>query len=323
VRRIDSDDAETGPLSAVYGRDSYGRMWSVGEGENGVQNLASGGLTPPEKKAAFQVRMNVEAFVEHFRPDHCLFYTQTALPGTGPKEFGRRINSFLRHRSAWMRGFIRVTEPQPLNGMSPHHHNLSGVDFDVRPEEFDWDSFALSAAAWKGKDWGTFKKARAAYVESAAPELRELWKMNRPEYLAKGYGLGRAEFLPVRKFGAIPEYLGKYLEVGLTWRTDAWKGVRRVECDRRSSQEWKHCSRVFAWVSPGAKAFRERVAELARVVGAVEWPDLRRILGRRWAWRLKGSLVTGSDAEFADMLNHLACERIFNPRLVREGRAVA
>lgn len=65
------------------------------------------------------------------------------------------------------------------------------------------------------------------YVDSSTPETVAFWRG-----LRKACGLGRSEFVPVRKVGAITEYVGKYLEAEIRIRVNGWKGARRVETDR-------------------------------------------------------------------------------------------
>jgi hypothetical protein len=102
------------------------------------------------------------------------------------------------------------------------------------------------------------------------------------------YGLGRAELLPLRKGKeAISEYVGKYLEAGLIFRKHSWKGCRRVEFDRRAKFAWLACTRVFAWHSLGAKAWRKRVGELGAALGVDDMAGIRRKLGSKWAYRLR------------------------------------
>lgn len=111
-----------------------------------------------------------------------------------------------------------------------------------------------------------FRELRARYKASAAPELVTLWSTLRK--VLPLYGLGRAELLPLRKGKeAISEYVGKYLEAGLVLRRHSWKGCRRVEFDRRAKSAWLACTRVFAWHSPGAIAWRKRVGEIGAALG--------------------------------------------------------
>jgi len=127
--------------------------------------------------------------------------------------------------------------------------------------------------------------------------------------VCRAYGLGRSEMLPYRKAaGAVAHYIGKYLEGGLSYRRDEWKGARRVEYDRKESRAWKRCASSFAWVSPGAKAWRIRVAELARAVGAATPADLVRKLGSRWAYHARPSIMMEPEKDWRTLLQYWARE---------------
>lgn len=269
-----------------------GRAWACLDSDR-FWNM--GDFSTPERKSAFQLRGNVDSFVEHFRQDHCAFWTLTDLEGITPREFARRWNSFITHHGEWIRAFVRVLEPQ-VNG-NPHYHLLVAVPWNMRPADFDWEAFR-AAARKKGETKAEFRtrqqtkewrEMRRRYVASSAPETVALWKRLRKH--REAYGLGRSEFVPVRKLGAITEYIGKYLEAGIRIRIHGWKGARRVETDRRSSRIWKSHSRVFSWVSPGACRWRARVAELAGLLGAADLGDIACDLGPKWAYWLRGYMT--------------------------------
>ena len=120
------------------------------------------------------------------------------------------------------------------------------------------------------------------------------------------YGLGRAELLPLRKGKeAISEYVGKYLEAGLTLRKHSWKGCRRVEFDRRAKLAWLACTRVFAWHSLGAKAWRKRVGELGAALGVDDMAGIRRKLGAKWAYRLREAITLGTEEDWQILIRVL------------------
>lgn len=260
--------------------------------------------TPFDRKRAFALRRNVEGFMAYWGREHTLFFTLTDGHGLHPREFAQRWHSWKTHEGDWLAGFLKVLEPQ-RNGR-PHYHNLAAVTFDTQPDRFDWEAFDAAADAHDRRDWAAFRAARAAYVKSAAPELRELWARTRAEMPA--YGLGRCEILPIRKAGAISEYVGKYLEKGANFRPVEWKGVRRTELDRTTSQDWRRASTGFSWVSPGATAWRTRCRELALALGLPDSGDvstLAKKLGPRWAYRLRGAICTASDTEWSETLQAL------------------
>lgn len=129
-----------------------------------------------------------------------------------------------------------------------------------------------------------------------------LWSLLRK--VLPRYGLGRAELLPIRKGKeAISEYVGKYLEAGLVIRKHSWKGCRRVEFDRRAKTTWLSCTRVFAWHSPGAIAWRKRVGELGAALGVVDMDGIRRKLGPKWAYHLREAITIASDRDWSMLLS--------------------
>ena len=257
-----------------------------------------------EAKSAFHLRQNVASFVERWGRNHCLFFTITDEANLHPTQFARRWNSYLVRNGAWIVSFIRVLEPQKQG--RPHYHLLVAVKWDTRADAFDWASFDECQQERKTNGpTARFRELRARYKGSAAPELVSLWSLLRK--VLPRYGLGRAELLPLRKGKeAISEYVGKYLEAGLVLRRHSWKGCRRVEFDRRAKYEWLCCSRVFAWHSPGAIAWRARVGELGRALGVVDMDGIRRKLGPKWAYRLRESITLASTEDWQLLLSVLA-----------------
>lgn len=298
-------------------KDGAGRMWF--EETPGVHVIIFGDelRRGADLKRAFILRQHVEAFVKHWGRNRSLFFTTTDGEGLGPKVYAERWHSLMTNESDWILAYLRVLEPQ-RNGR-PHFHNLVAVGFDTKPDAFNWEAFDKARQAFRAKDWPTFRAMRAAYVTSAAPALRELWAWGRR--VMPRYGLGRCEILPIRKEGAISEYIGKYLDKGMEIRLDAWKGVRRFETDRRTSKEWKRCGRQFSWVGwrrdketgqvlpTGAHKWRRRCGELACAIGLPDDGDVKAItrkLGPRWAYRLRGVITTGTDEEWQTTLVSLA-----------------
>ncbi len=257
-----------------------------------------------EAKAAFHLRQNVAAFIKFFGRNHCLFFTVTDEEGLHPSQFARRWNHFLRRHGAWIVSFIRVLEPQKQG--RPHYHLLVAVPWDTQPAKFDWQ--ALDECQQERRSVGTtarFRELRARYKQSAAPELVAMWGALRK--ILPRYGLGRAELLPLRKGQeAISEYIGKYLEAGLTIRKHSWKGARRVEFDRRNKTGWLSCTRIFAWYSVGAIAWRRRVGELGRALCVDSLDGIRKRLGSKWAYRLREAITLSSEAEWRLILNAVA-----------------
>ena len=259
-----------------------------------------------DAKAAFHLRQNVASFVKHWGRNHCLFFTVTDEANLHPTQFARRWNHYLRRNGQWIVSFIRVLEPQKKG--RPHYHLLVAVPWDTRAEFFDWQAFDECQDECRANGHsGLFRQLRARYKASAAPELVALWSLLRK--VLPRYGLGRAELLPLRKGReAISEYIGKYLEAGLTLRKHSWKGCRRVEFDRRAKNAWLCCSRVFAWHSPGAKAWRARVGQIATALGVGDMKGIRRRLGCKWAYQLREYITLADDKDWQVLLILLSSE---------------
>lgn len=301
--------------------DRDGRCWKAVDGRT-FERIA-GGITSAEAKRAFALRRNVEAFAEHYRHEHCGFMTLTPLRGDmTPGEMGRAWDDMRKHRLKWVRAYVRVLEPQKRD--APHHHNFVSTPFDLRPGQFDWAALQGAAEARARGDIAEAKRLTRQYAQSAPECLRECWHELREA--CAHYGLGRSEFLPLRKeAGAVANYIGKYLEAGLVYRRDEWKGARRVEYSRADSARWKRCASSFGWLSTGARAWRSRVAEMAHAIGASTPEQLARKLGSRWAYHLRSSIVTATEDQWREFLMYLVNEyggRMERKPLLKSGAEV-
>jgi hypothetical protein len=124
--------------------------------------------------------------------------------------------------------------------------------------------------------------------------------------------------VPIRKGKeALSEYVGKYLEAGLVIRKHSWKGCRRVEFDRRAKTAWLSCTRVFAWHSPGAIAWRKRVGELGATLGVADMDGIRRRLGPKWAYRLREAISLAVEEDWQSVLLSLALGRLPSPTAIQ------
>lgn len=269
--------------------------------------------TSAEARSAFHLRLNVASFIQHWGRDRCLFFTVTDEDNLHPTLFARRWNNYLRRHGSWIVSFIRVLEPQKQG--RPHYHLLVAVGWDTKPDAFDWQAFDECQQERRGNGpTARFRELRARYKASAAPELVAMWSLLRK--VLPRYGLGRAELLPIRKGKeAISEYIGKYLEAGLIIRKHSWKGCRRVEFDRRNKTGWIACTRIFAWNSPGATAWRARVAELANALGVSDMDGLRSALGPKWAYRLRSSITLSDEADWRLLMVTFTREIPFHLRI--------
>ena len=169
---------------------------AVWKQQNGDLLQRWGRSTGAEAKAAFNLRLNVAAFVEHWGRIHCLFFTVTDEDNLHPTLFARRWNSYLVRNGVWIVSFIRVLEPQKQD--RPHYHLLVAVVWDTRADSFDWEAFdECQRERSANGPTPRFRELRTRYKASAAPELVALWSLLRK--VLPRYGLGRAELLPLRK----------------------------------------------------------------------------------------------------------------------------
>ena len=264
-----------------------------------------------DMRRMFVVRSNADSFVRHWQERHTLFFTVTAKSAEHPVQFAERWHSWKSHCGDWVKGYLKVLEPQ--QNLRPHYHNLAGVDFDTLPERFDWEALRASQAAFKAGDRRSHAWHRDKYAESAAPQLRDLWRECRPKEMEK-YGLGRAEILPVRNLGAAAHYVGKYLEGDFLLRPVGWKGVRRYEMDRTTSKFWRGCSSKYGVALGNGSLLRQRAAALAfalgvKLPGECSLSDLSPHLGENWWHTLRGALYSSDSAEFIMLCESLGRER--------------
>ncbi len=299
--------------AANEGLDRDGRLWRKID-ETGTWEKILGGVTSAEAKRAFALRSNVEAFFEHYGRDVCGFLTFSPEKGgpaaSDPKELAKRFHDARKHALRWVRSYFRVLEPR-ADG-SAHHHLGVATTFSLEPDKFDWISLAVAQdqAPRRGRPPGPqFYEMRRRYSESAPERLRACWVELRE--VCRRYGLGRSELLPLRKGpGAVAHYVGAYLKGGLCYRQDEWKGSRRVEYDRVESPLWKRAASAFGWVSPGARAWRQRVSELAAavLVAPDDFAGLKRLFGRRWAYLWRPVIMCEPERRWREMLHWVATE---------------
>lgn len=284
------------------GLDSDGRFWQ--RQEDGTWQRLLGDLSANERRGAFALRRNVEAFSDHYERERCGFMTLTAKERQiTPLEFGEMWHGLRKHELGWVESYVRVLEPQRRG--SPHYHLLVATPWNLQPDSFDWEAYSEAREAQKRGDIAARREFTKRYAESADPRLRALWRELRE--VCERYGFGRSEILPFRKGKeAVAEYIGGYLESGLEFRRPEWKGARRIEYDRQASKEWKACSVRFGWVSAGASAWRSRVGEVAMAVGASDMDGLRRVFGSKWGYRLRGAIMTSPESEWREFLFYLA-----------------
>ena len=216
-----------GPLTE-NGLDASGAHWiRLNDGE--TWERISGGISSAESKRAFSLRINVEAFFEHYGRDTSGFLTfsPNGEAAANPQELARRFNDARKHNLSWLRSYVRVLEPR--RDGSAHHHLCVATPFKFEPDKFDWEAFRIAQEQAprpsRGQPAGPqFTEMKRRYAETAPTALRECWSELRS--VCKHHGLGRSELLPLRKSaGAVAHYVGAYLGGGLNFRRNAWKGA--------------------------------------------------------------------------------------------------
>lgn len=238
-----------------------------------------GGMSGCEKKTAYVLRQNVDAFFKRNELGRIGFLTLTfGRDVVTPKEANRRFNNWRAdflgsHALEW----LKVTEPHKDG--RPHFHLLVAFPFELR-EGFNFDDFIECQAEYKahGKT-PKYQNLNRSYVSSAPSGLRDMWAFLRAT--CKAHGVGRSELLPIRKEGeATTKYVGKYIEKGSVNRTGAWKSARLVSY----SHSFKRCANSrFSWVM--GSAIREYFAECA-TYHKTGYDDMQEVYGSAWAWRL-------------------------------------
>jgi hypothetical protein len=210
-------------------------------------------------KTAYALGRNVEEFLIKFGIENCAFFTLTfAEQIVSPKEAQKRWHSLRSNVLAeryphWLRVFERQKSERI------HYHALVNVGRDVRA----------------GVNWDEFKNG---VYRSAGRDLRAEWAFWRKT--APLYKFGRTELMPIRSAGrALGLYVGKYIGKHIDSRKDMDKGVRMVEY----SKGWKIIGSSFAWATPGARTWRQKLAIFAAINGIHDMAEMKAKFGRHWA----------------------------------------
>jgi hypothetical protein len=135
-----------------------------------------------------------------------------------------------------------------------------------------------------------FKAFEDRDYRSANAKLKAEWAFWRRT--AGKYGFGRHELLPVKSTDeGIARYVGGYIKKGVASRRASDKGARIVRFlgfkpgDRRVSSR-------FAWNTPNAWLWRQKVKCFAKSWALESLDDLVRVFGRRWAYHLCDEILS-------------------------------
>ena len=231
-------------------------------------------LSTQHKKSAFVLKESIHKISFEYGIEYLGFLTLTFSEHiTCPKEAQKRLNSLLSHViKRRYREYVGVMERQKSGRI--HYHLLVVLNYDIRTG-FDWDEVA------KGN------------YSSAGFELRREWAFWRRT--SKSYRFGRTELLPVKtNVEAMAKYVGKYIGKAIEARNPDDKGVRLV----RYSRGARAGTTRFQFHCDGSSEWRRKVATFAALVQTycpeekiTELEDLSRLLGKRWAYYHRQSIL--------------------------------
>jgi len=232
-------------------------------------------LSTQHRKSAFVLKESVAKLAADHGIERLGFLTLTfARYITCPKEAQRRFNSLVSNViKQRYREYLGVMERQRSGRI--HFHLLIVVLADIRT----------------GFNWAEVSQRN---YSSAGPELRQEWTFWRRT--AKAYGFGRTELLPVKSnVEAMAKYVGKYIGKHIDTRLPEDRGVRLV----RYSAGARVGTTRFQFHSDGAAEWRRKVATFAAIVqhhcpdeNIAGLADLSRVLGKRWAYHHRGTILS-------------------------------
>ena len=135
----------------------------------------------------------------------------------------------------------------------------------------------------------SFPEVEKGIYRSANQDLRSEWAFWRKT--APRYGFGRTELLPVKStLAAMSRYVGKYVSKHVGQRLESDKGARLVRFFGYRPED-RNARASFAWASPRAWLWREKVKRFAKIHGCASLCALKAKLGRRWAWMNKDAIL--------------------------------
>jgi len=257
-------------------------------------------------KKAECLYVNLQGLIRRVGIERVGFVTLTFLERVTDRiEASARFNSLSTHvlRPQQLE-FITVPERQGNGGF--HFHCATAFPWDIRTG-FNFDACmcantikrehyfkgASGQWGWDDPEWEReFHRLERIYFESANQHLREWWTYFRP--VAKRYGFGRCETLPVISNGAaIARYIGAYVSTATDARTIADKGMRTV----RYSLFERTASIKFSWADGNGAKWRRGLQLLGLVFGK-DLDGLRDALGAKFQYRWRETIFVL--AEFYD-----------------------
>jgi hypothetical protein len=274
--QLGGDDRGAGGCSG--GGQNTGDGTTGGEGpalpcQDSHKCNGTGALTPSSRRTAMALQLNVAGMIDRHGISQVGFLTLTFRDHVvDPKVAQRRMHSLVTGVLKPRYGEVITVMERQKSGRI-HFHSLVACAGDIRTG-IDFDALA-----------------RRDY-RSAPEALRREWAFWRAT--ARSYGFGRTELLPVRSCAqAMGKYVGKYIGKHLEARQPSDKRVRLVRYTGP-----KIASTRFAWASPGARAWRQKLAAFVAMLheaGAIAAPTteaMARKFGSKWAYEWRDNIMT-------------------------------
>ena len=240
-------------------------------------------------KKAETLYVNLDGLIRRVGIERVGFVTLTFPDHVTSREIAsKRFNSLASHvlRPQQLE-FIAVPERQGSGRF--HFHLAAAFPWDIRTG-FDFDACAnantikrehYAAGKWDAGSLGEYEQWQRIYFKSANQRLRDWWNYFRP--VAKRYGFGRCETLPVISNGAaIARYLGAYVSTASNARTFADKGMRTVRysiVERTASLKW-------SWADGNGKKWR-RGLQLLGGIFELDMDGLRKFFGKKFQYHMR------------------------------------
>jgi len=227
-------------------------------------------LTPYARKQSYSLKSNVESLLQSSDIHHVAFITITFHHNLRDHKLANRRFNHLTRRDfprLGIRQWVKVSERQKRG--SWHFHVLAQVLEDVRTG-YDF----IEAKTYQNQ-------GRLFAFVSANPHLEKLKQDLLPRMRRHKIGIFTVE--PVRtSCEAVAVYLSKYIGKHLCNRRREDKGVRLINYSRDYP---KACTVRFAWNSPGAKAWRAKVALLFSDCATIG--EVSQKYGPKWPYKFK------------------------------------
>jgi len=243
-------------------------------------------------KKAETLYVNIEGLIRRVGIERVGFVTLTFPDHVTSREIASaRFNSLstgvLRQQQL---EFITVPERQGSGRF--HFHLAAAFPWDIRTG-FDFDACTNAntikrehyrAGKWDVGRFAEYDRWQRIYIQSANKRLCEWWNYFRP--VAKRYGFGRCETLPVISNGAaIARYIGAYVSTASDARTVDDKGMRTVRyslLERTASLKW-------SWADGNGRKWRRGLQCLGQIF-ELDLDGLAGFFGKKFQYQMRNTI---------------------------------